>query len=127
MKIDWEATAVKSGIIVCVFALLSFWQALIFSLVLTWGYQYPIAFLLGYKVMPTMDTVCLIGPSTSNVNFISVTQIDQADISEPKETFAKLVRKFPKLNYGLKKILGDFYYYRLPYDVVDAFVVQKVP
>ena len=55
-----------------------------------------IAFILGLKVMPTMDSACFYGNDKTTINFMSAVLIDRCKADEIKNNFKELMKLFPK-------------------------------
>ncbi len=89
MAINLPVTLLKFGAVVAVYACLSLFYATIFTLFLTWSYQYVIAFLNGVKVVPTMDAINFMDDEKSRVNFFSVMMMDKMPYDFLKSEYRK--------------------------------------
>jgi hypothetical protein len=113
---------------VLVFAALPFWQGLLVSLVLTWSYQYVIAWMYGVKAMPSMDSMVFMGEETATVNFVSITTMETYDFEQAKVKARKFMLEKPKLRWHIVELFGD-YYWKDTKDVEEILplLIQKVP
>ena len=79
-------------------------------LLLTWAYQYLVAFAFGLHVMPSLDSACFLGKDTSRTNFISVTTVDRYEFPLARARSLAFLRQKPKLRYQVAEIFGDYYW-----------------
>ena len=61
-------------------------------------------------VLPAMDHATFISNPTSHSNYINCTIYSRDDPSALIGSFKRAIKKYPKLRYKLKHIMGDIYY-----------------
>ena len=97
MAINVPASSFKFAVIFAVYAVLPLYRATALVIIMTWAYQYVIAYFNGVQVIPTMDAMSFQDSDSSRVNFISVTHMDKMPLDQLKEMIRNGVINFPKL------------------------------
>ena len=77
MKVNWTYFTLKTSVLLLILASLPLTYSIPVCLFVTWGYQYVIALVFGWKVMPTMDTLCFVGTDKARANIMSIFIFEQ--------------------------------------------------
>ena len=95
----------------------SFSISLAICAVATVGYQYIIALLMGYVVIPGMDAATFVSSSKTNANCLNISYYDQPPNPSVVEfSLRKLMNTVPKMTYKIVEFGGEYYYQPLHKD-----------
>ena len=127
MKLSLSYFLLKSSFLVLILASLPLKYSIPLCFLLTWIYQYVIAFIFRVHPMPSLDMLCFAGDDTCQANVLSYTQMETYKYEQGKERIRGFIKDKQKLRYRVKEILGDYYYEEMPIDWVLECVVSKIP
>ena len=127
MKVDIVACLSKTALILLVVFLAPWPWTLPIAALITWGYQYAIAWYYGVHCMPTMDSLCFMGDDDIRVNVISLTTMERFSFEQAKERIRKYMTDKEKLRWKIVSIWGDYYWQDTTIDENIDYVFQRIP
>jgi hypothetical protein len=127
MKVNHTSVAIKFALVFLILVSIPWYCSIPTILIMTWGYQYIVALIFNVHVMPTMDMICLIGDDKTQVNFMSLTQIEKLEFDKVKERFRRFVNDKRKLRWTLHEIFGDYYWKEIGIEETVDYSIQRLP